>query len=186
MFSYGGHMGVARGTGRFLLWTAKGLVGWHTITTGAHAIRQNWQGLHLRPCPECARTNGGVLRRDSVQVDGETVEFIGCNYCSYHELLDGNAIAADEKANALQTHRLRSRLFLLGSFTLLLASLCILTIGLPVLGTSAVASLNTLAFSALLFAHGLRHSYRHWQVASNTFFVDGAFMRWVKQGNWIV
>lgn len=179
-------MGIARGTGRFLLWTTKGLVGWGSITMGARAIRQNWQALHLRACPECGRTGGGILTRDSVHVDGETVEFVGCSRCSYYELLGTEAVAADDKAHILRTHQVRSRLFFGGAAMLLMASLCILAFGLPLLGTSAVASLNTLAFAAVLFAHGLRHSYRHWQVASNTFFVDGAFQRWIKQGNWIV
>ncbi|MCK9200914.1 MAG: hypothetical protein M0P59_03475 [Gallionella sp.] len=46
--------------------------------------------------------------------------------------------------------------------------------------------LNALGLAALSFSHGLRAAYRYWQMKTQTFFVEGAFMGWLKSGAWLV
>lgn len=137
-------------------------------------------------------------------VDGVDRDFYGCSRCEHFEATDlsneKDQVVAEslgrlrkiahgrieglssEESYALK-HRLKSnsRYQYLFSIVLLGAGAYLFH-----LSGSGWYLLNTTGLSMLLFAHGLRSSYRYWQVCNNMFYQQGAFRRWLGLGQWLV
>ncbi|UXI68328.1 hypothetical protein [Tahibacter amnicola] len=168
---------------------------------GAGQIRRNnsliaslWRNLHNPVCPECQKA---VLEPVGSE-DGAW----SCKNCRF-TVADRNGIAAvreaakgrrnelvrtmyaatdqDERKDIARRHRLVSRCCFAGAaFTVCGFLYYVAT------GASVILALNWLAFALVCWTHGMKRSYRSWQVLNGQLFVEGAFWVWLKEERWLV
>lgn len=193
-------MGFFGWAGRALKRETRYLAGGEGISGWWQSVRSSWLSTKRR-CPACGE---GRMFPFTEPVDGIDRDFYGCSRCDHYEaadLSDGkDAVVADSLSrlrkiadsrigglSAEETAHLKSRLKSNSRFQYLF-SLAFLATGVYLIFRtgSAWSLLNATALAALLFAHGLRSSYRYWQVCNNIFYQPGAFRRWLGLGQWLV
>lgn len=193
-------MGIVRGTARTVAREAGYVAGVGGIKGWWNSIQESW--LHTkRHCPNCAI---GRMFPFTEQIDGDDRKFFGCSNCDHFEVADLGAekdqyvedslkrlqAIAEARLNSLGAQELesRARRLCINSRLQFASSLALLAFGVYVLasGGAAWTMLNASALSGLLFAMGLRFSYRHWQLQNRAFYQPGSFRRWFGEGKWIV
>lgn len=193
-------MGLIKRTGQAAYRETRYLVGgegisrwWDTMRRGIFSAR--------RSCPACQ--SGKMFRFDET-IEGQPREFFGCSRCDHFEAVDlsdeKDAVASDSLSrlrsitedrlktigkdgvdNMRRRYRINSRFQYFFSFVLLGFGFYLL-----VAGGSAWTLINASALALLMFAQGLRLSYRHWQLANGELYRPGAFRRWMAEGKWLI
>lgn len=176
------------------------IAGGEGITGWWNTARTSWLSTKRR-CPACGE---GRMFPFTEPVKGEDRDFYGCSRCDHFEAADlaneKDAVVAEslgrlrelanERIDGLsqeQAQVLKQRLKSNSRFQYFF-SVVLLSAGgyLFYLSGSAWYLLNATGLSMLLFAHGLRSSYRYWQVCNNMFYQSGAFRRWLRLGQWLI
>lgn len=171
-----------------------GIKGWWEV------VQRNWLGTKRR-CPAC---DEGRMFPFTEPIDGVNRDFLGCSRCDHFEVADLSntkdaAVVeslgrlrqiADQRLTDLAADErqvLRRRLKI-GSRVNYGLSLAMILIGAYLLHATGTAwmLINMTALAVLMFAHGLRASYRYWQVSNNVFFQPGSFRRWLGLGQWLI
>lgn len=189
-------MGFFGAAGRIAGREIKHLAGGYAIGMGWRYLKEGYLRATHRRCPACER---GLLFKFTVEKDGELHRALGCNLCAHYEASDVDAdVASQERLRAIvqrqrkaigeaglterhRKHVLMSRFFYFGAAVLW----CVATYHVVFRGVGWGFG-NALALSVWMFTQGLRTSYRSWQLATNTFYQPGAFMVWLKSGQWLV
>lgn len=187
------------------------MLGIRELANNNRLIRDLWRSIKSVRCPECSQ---GPLRKilelqevktEEAAEDKETRQLYNwaCDKCGFSfleednykkvleqagrhrakrfaEAVDGEQLAERDKA---MTHfRRMSRIW----FTMSLAALSGFAYSVILANSGVFISLNLLVLFILFFQHGLINSYRHWQFATGTFFVQGSFVRWFRKGDWFL
>lgn len=193
-------MGVFGWAGKTLKREALHVAGGAGIAGWWRSARTSWLSTK-RVCPACGE---GRMFPFTELVEGESRKFFGCSRCDHFEavnLSNSEDVVAAESLSRLREiaasrlgslspqererrndrMKVASRLQYLFSVGLLVFAVVLL------FRTDAIwPPLNVAAFSVLLFAHGLRSSYRYWQVRNNILYQPGSFRRWLGLGQWLV
>lgn len=137
---------------------------------GAEAIK-GWGRL--------VKTSAQSIRHNvMIQSTPATRDEFACIKSEFYDHL--NELTDDEYNQHCQNWRIRSRWHYVGALILLIVA------GYFLVVDPGWTGMNALGLAALNFAQGLRASYRHWQMRTRTFFVEGAFKEWLAQGHWLV
>lgn len=176
------------------------LVGANGIYAWFRNVRVSLQG-RFRKCPVCGE---GKMMPFTEPVNNVDRDFFGCSRCEHFEVADlanekdvvvaeslgrlrdlaGQRIGQLKPKEVLELRnrfKWNSRLFYLFSVVLLSAGWYLYFVS-----DSAWYLLNSTGLSMLVFSHGMRSSYRYWQVCNNAFYQPGAFRRWLGLGQWLV
>lgn len=158
-----GIVNLAGRAGKGLVREAGYVAGSETIKGFAHIVKGGAQSIR--------RTVANETRAATeYEVEGIKADFyerLGC-------------LTATEYNQQARRWQIRSRWHYAGAFLLLAISAYFL------ITDPGWTGMNAFGLAALNFAHGLRASYRYWQMRTQIFFVEGAFKEWLSQGNWLV
>lgn len=172
------------------------MVGWKPLAQGNIYIKDMVRALRNPGCPVCEK---GVM----VKTAGEDNLWV----CSNEECTHNFAAKTKEEAQSivqqmtkekslntykelpseemdtlLRAHRFQSRFY----FTL--AAIAFLgCLYMVASGSSLGVALAWFAIATAFVTHGLKESYRYWQVQTGTLFAEGnPFKEWLRNGKWFV
>lgn len=154
---------VVRG-GKRLAKEAGHVAGTDAIQGWATVIKDNSRGIKRY-----------VKLQTGAATDEEMAELKGLFKDRLGEMTQG------EYKEQMERWQIRSRWHYVFSLLLMCIAMALLILdagGWPVMDTMALAAYN--------FSHGLRASYRYWQMQTRTFFTEGSFKDWWQQGVWLV
>ena len=193
-------MGVFGWVGKTVKRETGFVAGWTGVTLWWQSARTSWLSFRRR-CPACGE---GRLFPFVEEIQGVAHDFYGCSKCDHFQTADLSderdeavadslgrlrrivstridGLSRDEALRLQRRLKSNSRYQYFFSVVLLVTGVTLLEIT-----GSAWPLMNSTALGALLFVHGLRSSYRYWQVCNNVFFQPGAFRRWLGLGQWLV
>lgn len=139
------------------------VIGTNGLLKGAHVIKSSVQSVKNSVTGELRKATPEQL--DTIKAD-------------FNEAL--SKLTPAEYRLQSRNWQVRSRWHYVGALLLFLISAYFLVVN------PGWTSMNALGLAALSFAHGLRAAYRHWQMQTHTFFIEGAFLGWLKSGIWLV
>lgn len=159
-------MGIANLAGRAGKRVAKEagyVAGIHALATGASVIKKSAQVVKNSVTSELHKATPEELSEIKAEFNDALSQLTPAEY-----------------RQQARNWQVRSRWHYVGALLLFLISAYFLIV------SPGWTGLNALGLAALSFAHGLRAAYRHWQMKTRTFFVEGAFIGWLKAGAWLV
>jgi hypothetical protein len=181
------------------------VVGIFQLKTGNQIIKQLWQSLYYPKCPECLK---GILfpenhfdeqflnklkNDDPCQFHCSHCNFIlnstkkNINFDTYKLRVTKNInilndpLIQKQKEFSIKSHKYTSRIFYTTSFISIAYGMFQIAFG-----GSLLHIINIMAISLPFFIAGLVRSYRAWQIKSNTLYVKGSFLHWLKYEKWFI
>lgn len=180
-----------------------GALGVRQLNNNNQFIKGMWQSLNNPKCPHCP--NGVLFTSDSLPSDkkgaGDTLTIYGCNKCEYivsskpselrgliHQQQTINNLKfiqhnqnSDEIQKRIKSLMVNSRIMYLGSLVPIIYFFYLI-----ISGGSLILAINCFFLSLPLFASGMVRSYRCYQLKTNSLYITGGFMRWIKNERWFV
>lgn len=178
------------------------IFGKNSFLLGNQFIGNLWATLRNPHCPECDK---GVLSVDHSgdvhhESDESTHYLWRCHQCSYgvfapndkkvvRELVGElrkasllsrlSTIEAKQLDDIARGHRNTSRAYYVAAFLAYLGSFYMIASG-----ASIMTALNWAVLGTTIGSFGLIRAYRYWQVSTGNLFVEGAFLRWLRDERW--
>lgn len=189
-------MGWISSIGKRVGHEAGNLVGLELNKRGVKVLRNQWNHAKRKDCPACDK---GLLYPFTEVIEGKKTKFLGCNSCDHFQAVnvarDEGSIKrlraiADKKINGMSDDSYSEQIknYQLGSrFYYLLASGAFgIATYMLFFSENNWTAFNIVLVSILLFVKGMVSSYRYWQLKTKTFYVPGAFLKWMKLGQWLI
>lgn len=198
--------GVKRTGSAIFLGMPKAILGVSALRIGNSFVADAYRSLVNPRCPQCAN---GVMRaaiQDAVNetAQGESNYLIlwKCHSCAYgifgppelkkarDQAIGLRAAAFKERLSAMEqrqfldiarSHRNHSRSYYAAAIGAWLGAGYMIASG-----ASWMTVLNWAVIGFAVGTVGLTRAYRAWQAATGTFFVEGAFLQWLRTERWFV